>query len=84
MTEMTSIDSMDSDDFAAFLNRVPPTGRRDDRSLALSSRIQQRTPKVYSLEELGDVEIAKRIENRRGSMHGSLNPDQALVNIENL
>lgn len=75
--DMASIDSMDSDEFAAFsaallpfLSRIPSDGNRNDRRVKLGL-----TPKAYldgSMEEgdEGDVETAKRIANRRGSMKG--------------
>lgn len=81
LMDMASIDSMDSDEFdafsAAFLQNMPQ--RRDDRRAKLGL-----TPKTYVELELGDVEAKKRIANRRGSMAGSLDPDQARANIENL
>ncbi|GMH79516.1 hypothetical protein TL16_g08174 [Triparma laevis f. inornata] len=81
LMDMASLDSMDSDEFdafsAAFLQKI--SQRRDDRRAKLGL-----TPKTYVELELGDVEAKKRIANRRGSMAGSLDPDQARANIENL
>lgn len=91
--DLASIDSMDLDEFAALsaaiLGEIPsgPSDRHcDDRRAILSDAFQQllRTPKVHAIEELGDAEMTKRIANRRGNMNGSLNPDQARANIENL
>ncbi|GMH71523.1 hypothetical protein TrLO_g9081 [Triparma laevis f. longispina] len=65
---MASLDSMDSDEFDAF-----------------SAAFLQKYLNVTYVElELGDVEAKKRIANRRGSMAGGLDPDQARANIENL
>ncbi|GMH71529.1 hypothetical protein TrLO_g9083 [Triparma laevis f. longispina] len=85
---MASIDSMESEEFdafsSAFLQRISPDSnrkdryRRDDRRAKLGL-----TPKDVELGDV-DLEAKKRIENRRGSMAGSLDPDQARANIENL
>ncbi|GMH65857.1 hypothetical protein TL16_g11548 [Triparma laevis f. inornata] len=63
---------------------------RFDRRAALSEVIQKNPPTspksafYREAAELGDADMAKRLETRRGSMNGSLNPDQAKANIQRL
>lgn len=63
---------------------------RFDWRAALSEVIQKNPPTspksafYREAAELGDADMAKRLETRRGSMNGSLNPDQAKANIESL